>query len=289
VPSNSETDPRRYLEPLEVEALAQTLAQQGEPHVLATVVWVRPPSSARTGQKAVLGPHGFVAGWVGGSCAQPIVIREAAEALRDGASRLVTIGRDGEFAELGHGHVPDRMTCGSQGSLQVFLEARMPRTRVVVVGEAPATEALITMARAAGYETVSVDRDGATSAQAERRLEGLDTPRWPVDRNTYVVVATRNRYDRAAVKAALDAGAPYVAVVCSTKRANGLRSHLQSAGYTEAQLAALHAPAGLDFGSIDEREIAVAVLAEIVSAKARATRPEVALDATRSTETAEAD
>ena len=214
MPSSDEPD-RPYLEPLEVEALAQTLSEQGEPHVLATVVWVRPPSSARTGQKAVLGPNGFVAGWVGGSCAQPIVIRESTNVLRDGASRLVTIGRDGEFADVGYGHVADRMTCGSQGSMQVFLEARMPRTRVVAIGQSPATEALLTMARALGYETVSVDRDGPGSDQADRRTSSLDSLQWPTDGHTYVVVATRNRYDREAVKAALSAGAAYVAVVCS--------------------------------------------------------------------------
>ncbi|MEN0062599.1 MAG: XdhC family protein [Myxococcota bacterium] len=287
--SSSDSDHRRFLEPLEVEALAHTLAEQGEPHVLATVVWVRPPSSARTGQKAVLGPNGFVAGWVGGSCAQPIVVREALNVLRDGASRLVTIGRDGEFADVGYGHVADRMTCGSQGSMQVFLEARMPRTRLVVVGDAPAAEALLTMGRSIGYETVSVHRDGEGSANADHRTSSLDPLEWPVDRHTYVVVATRNQYDRDAVKAALDASAPYVAVVCSRKRADGLRSHLKKAEYGPEQLAALHAPAGLDFGSLAEREIAVAILAQIVELKSRASRPEVAMDATEDSVTADAD
>lgn len=284
--SSSNDDPR-FLDPVEVESLAQTLSRQGEPHVLATVVWVRPPSSARTGQKAVLGPNGFVAGWVGGSCAQPIVVREAANALRDGASRLVTIGRDGEFADVGFGHVAGRMTCGSQGSIQVFLEARLPRTRLVVVGHAPATEALLEMGRTIGYETVSVDRDGEGSAHADRRVTSLDAADWPVDGSTYVVIATRNRYDRDAVKAALGAGAPFVAVVCSHKRAEGLRRHLESAGFTPEQLQALHAPAGLDFGSIAEREIAVAILAQIVEAKSRAARPEVSVDAEGRTVAAE--
>ncbi|MEO0605297.1 MAG: XdhC family protein, partial [Myxococcota bacterium] len=180
------------------------------------------------------------------------------------------------------------MTCGSQGSVQVFLEARMPRTRLVVIGESPATEALVTMGRAVGYETVSVDRDGGASTLAERRTSSLDPLEWPVDASTYVVVATRNRYDREAVKAALSGGAPFVALVSSQKRADGTRRHLEKAGFSPEQIAALRAPAGLDFGSVDEREIAVAVLAEILSHKSRASRPEVALEAT-SPATAEAD
>ena len=266
----------RFLDPHEVEGRAHELAAQGIPHVLATVVWVRPPSSARTGQKAILGPDGFLFGWVGGSCAQPIVEREAGLALQDGASRLVTIGRDGEFADVGHGQVLDRMTCGSQGSLQVFLEARLPRTRLVVVGEAPVAETLLTMGRAVGYETVAVHRDEAVpSAVADRTVTSLDPADWPVDGHTYVVVATRNRYDRDAVQAALRGGAAYVAMVSSEKRARHLPKRLAEAGFDEGQIARVHAPAGLDLGSIDEREIAVAILAEIVGIKARQARPEL--------------
>jgi xanthine dehydrogenase accessory factor len=267
----------KFLDPRAVEALATELAGRRVPHVLATVVWVRPPSSARTGQKAILDASGVVAGWVGGSCAQPIVAREAALALRDGASRLVTIGRDGEFADVGHGQVLDRMTCGSQGSIQVFLEARLPRTRLVVVGDAPVAEALLGMGRLLGYETVAVLKGGGSSPQADRVVDSLDAAQWPVDAGTYVVVATRNRYDRDAVKAALTADAGYVALVCSRKRASGLPDALRAAGFDEERIGRVHAPAGLDLGSIGEREIAVAILAEIVGHKARAARPEEAL------------
>ena len=267
----------RFQDSRAIEAMAHELAARGEPHVLATVVWVRPPSSARTGQQAILGPDGFVAGWVGGSCAQPIVEREAALALQDGASRLVTIGREGEFSDVGHGQVLDRMTCGSQGSVQVFLEARLPRTRLIVVGDAPVAEALLTMGRALGYDTVAVLKDGTDSPAADRTITSLEAEDWHIDARTYVVVATRNRYDRDAVKVALSAGAAYVAMVGSRKRAAGLLTFLQKQGFSEAEIARVHAPAGIDLGSIDEREIAVAILAEIVGAKARAARPEATL------------
>lgn len=278
-PPDPDRHSARFLDPQEVEARAVDLAARRVPHVLATVVWVRPPSSARTGQKAILGPDGFECGWVGGSCAQPIVIREAALALRDGASRLVTIGRDGEFVDHGFGQVLDRMTCGSQGSIQVFLEARLPSTRLVVVGDAPVSDALRQMGQALGYETVAVLREGGDAPHADRVVHDLDPATWPVDAHTYVVVATRNRYDRDAVKAALTGGAPYVAMVCSRKRGASLPDHLRAAGFSEEQVARVHAPAGLDLGSIDEREIAVAILAEIIGAKSRAARPEV--DVTR--------
>ena len=68
---------------------AAALKQQGKPFVLATVVACKPPTSAKAGAKGIVQPDGSFYGWVGGSCAQPLVIQESLKALQDGQSRLM--------------------------------------------------------------------------------------------------------------------------------------------------------------------------------------------------------
>ena len=69
--------------------LASDLARRGEAFVLATVVRREPPSLARVGDAALVTQGGAFRGWVGGSCTQPVVVREALRALADGQPRLI--------------------------------------------------------------------------------------------------------------------------------------------------------------------------------------------------------
>ena len=62
-------------------ARAADLAEAGHPFVLATVVAVARPTSAKPGARGIIHPDGTIEGWVGGSCAQPSVIAEALRAL----------------------------------------------------------------------------------------------------------------------------------------------------------------------------------------------------------------
>src|SRR3970282_1358734 len=70
---------------------AHTLQQSGQPFALATVVRAEKPTSAKAGAKAIVTADGALTGWVGGSCAQPTVIREALKALQDGQPRFVRL------------------------------------------------------------------------------------------------------------------------------------------------------------------------------------------------------
>ena len=75
---------------------AGELASAGEPFALATVVSVRRPASARRGDRAVVTAGGEVYGWVGGSCSEPTVVREAGLVVEDfgGEGSFVPPGRE---------------------------------------------------------------------------------------------------------------------------------------------------------------------------------------------------
>src|SRR5689334_19648548 len=70
---------------------AWELARIGQPFVIATVVRVEKPTSARPGAKAIITADGTLSGWVGGSCVQPVVKREAAKVLQSGQGVLLRI------------------------------------------------------------------------------------------------------------------------------------------------------------------------------------------------------
>src|SRR3989442_4871033 len=76
-------------------ALAADLGRRGEPFALATVVRCERPTSAKPGAKALIRQDGTVSGWVGGGCAEPVVVREALLALRDGRPRFIRLIGEG--------------------------------------------------------------------------------------------------------------------------------------------------------------------------------------------------
>ncbi|HZN01041.1 MAG TPA: XdhC family protein, partial [Pyrinomonadaceae bacterium] len=65
------------------------LLAREEPFVLATVVAYKSPQSAKPGSKAIIKNDGSQIGWVGGGCVQPIVLREAKQALATGKPKLL--------------------------------------------------------------------------------------------------------------------------------------------------------------------------------------------------------
>ena len=251
--------------------LAAELQDRGEPFVLATVVWRRGPSSGKLGAQLVISPDGKVRGWLGGSCAEPTVVREALAALSDGKSRLLFLGPE---AELQSGHrdgvtlVP--MACESEGALEVYLEPMLPKPHVVVIGKSPAATTLVHLAESLGWRATIIDDGGDPDDHPAvgHFLTSLDFGGLGINARTFIVVATQGHYDEDALETALATPAGYVGLVASRKRADGVIEHLRGRGLDEASLIRVRAPAGLDLGGIDHDEMAVAILAELVEVKA---------------------
>jgi xanthine dehydrogenase accessory factor len=250
-----------------------------ESYVRATVVWTHGTVSTQPGDKAIITSDGRLRGWVGGSCAEPVVVREALRALAEAQPRLLYLGPPGALpAETGdivdETLVVAPLTCVSEGTLQVFLEPWRPPTHIVAIGRAPLVRTLVAMAGALGFDAAVVEREEPDRAE----LDGLDVPvvadldlaKADVRRDTYVVIATMGRYDEDALQAALETDAMYVALVASERRAASVLESVRAAGVPEARLAQVRCPAGLDLGPLPHEEIAVAILAEIVQHKAHA-------------------
>lgn len=240
---------------------AGRLAAEGVPFVLATVVSVERPASARRGDRALVTADGELYGWVGGACSEPIVVREALRALADGEARLVRMGPAGRVADAaGPETVVAASSCASEGVVEVLVEPQLADPLLAVVGGSPAAEALARLAPEVGWR---VTREPSADATA-------------------VVVATMGHGDEEALAAVLERGVGYVGLVASARRAAAVLATLRAAGLDEDSLARVRSPAGLDLGPSTQSEIAVAVLAELVawrhSRAAVPGAPDVAVD-----------
>lgn len=243
----------------------------GRTFALATVVAVRRPTSARPGAAGIVHPDGTIEGWVGGSCAQPVVVREALRALADGQPRLLRLSREapGE-GRRADGVVELVMTCHSGGTLEIYVEPHLPAPHLWVAGTTPIAGALVALGAAGGWRVTLFDpvADAAAFPAAEVVLGDRDLDHRECDAPPYVVVATQGVWDEEAVLAALRRDVAYVGLVASPTRAAVVRQWLRDeTGLAEERIAALQAPAGLDLGAETAEEVAVSILAELVQVR----------------------
>jgi xanthine dehydrogenase accessory factor len=258
-------------------AEAGELARRGEPFAVATVVRCERPTSAKPGAKALIRRDGTVSGWIGGSCAEPVAVKEALGALADGAPRLlVLVGEGGAPLGRVEGVREYAMACHSGGTLEIFVEPVLPKPMLVLVGSGPVVETLARLATAVRFAVTVVEPGPAGLPPAADARVARDLAAVPVTARTAIVVATHGRFDEDALERALSGEAEYVSLVASPSRAGAVVEALRARGIPEDRLRRLKAPAGLDLGAVTPEEIAVSILAEIVARDRRPAGPSIA-------------
>ncbi len=235
---------------------AVQLARSGTSFAMATVVWRKAPSSGQHGSRAIVTADGELIGWIGGACAEPVLIREAKRVLAEGESSLVWLGQEEDFRGM---HVPEGVmtvpiSCQSDGALQIYIEPVMAAPHVLVVGRSPMAVTLLDLVRDLGWRGDLVDGPDFTSTMV--------TP------SSVVIVATQGHGDEEALEAALNGNPVLVGLVASRKRGDVVRGYLAERGMSAARLAEVRVPIGLDLGHTSHREIAVSILGELVQLRA---------------------
>ena len=248
------------------------LNRAGEPVALATVVRVETPISAKPGDKALITPDGALRGWVGGGCAQDIVVREAKKVLADGHARFLRlVGSGASVSERSEGVLEFPITCHSGGTMDVFIEPVLPRPQLILLGSSPVALALARLARVVDFE-VDVFDPAATREQfpdVERLSNDFDLSSLEIRPLSFAVIATQGHDDEVALEMAARSRVPFVAFVASRKKLASRVAFLREQGLGDAQLARIKAPAGLDIGAVTPEEIAASILAELVQVRRR--------------------
>jgi xanthine dehydrogenase accessory factor len=249
------------------------LVAQGESFVTATVVRCQAPTSGKPGDKAIISADGKIWGWIGGGCAQPVVVKEALKALVDGRPKLVRISPSTSNQE--EGTVDYTMTCHSGGALDIYLEPVLPKPKIVILGRSPVARILAQLGSTIGYAValVSSDPAGEVIAGAEIiRARDFSLEGVTIAPQTFVVVATQGEGDEEALEQAIRTSAGYVAFVASKTKATKVFEYLRTRGVKPEKLSQVRAPAGLNIGASSPEEIAVSILAEIIQMRAKAAK-----------------
>lgn len=179
-----------------------------------------------------------------------------------GARAVATQGHDARFRMDRSGFEEDGTT---------FVAIHNPPLRLIVVGAVHIAQVLLPMARALGYDPTVIDPRPAFGSAA--RFPGeviLDT--WPdaavaeigLDSRTALVLLTHDpKLDDPALMTALRSKAFYIGALGSTRTHAKRVTRLAEAGFSEAEIARIHAPIGLDIGAAGPEEIAVAIIAQM--------------------------
>lgn len=229
-----------------IASRAAELTAQRRRFVQATVVRAQCPTSARPGDAAIVLADGTIEGFVGGQCAEESVRVTALDVLEQGGSTLLRILPDGSdsFPDA-PGAVTTVNPCLSGGAIEVFLEAKLPAAKVVVVGATPIADALVQLGGPLGFAMdAAVDGAGVSGATA-------------------VLIASHGREEESTIRAALDAEVGFIGLVASTTRGTAV---VESLDLNDDERKVVHSPVGVDIGARTAEEIALSILADVVRA-----------------------
>ena len=237
--------------------------QEGEDYfAIATIVRTAGTTAAKPGAKALLRADGTILdGWLGGGCVKGAIKEATLRAYATGQPQFISVAPEEGLAEKGVKAGDDvdgvrfaRNGCPSKGTIDIFIEPHLPEPELLVFGQSPVAIKLMELAPQFGWAAA----EAAPDLPLPARLRG---------RGRYLVIATQGQGDLAALKAGLADTAEYVAFVGSTKKFAVLSDKLLGAGVDAAQIATVHAPAGLNIGAVTPAEIALSILAELTQVK----------------------
>ncbi|HSE17938.1 MAG TPA: XdhC family protein [Pyrinomonadaceae bacterium] len=234
---------------MDIQDQCNHLRAREEPFVLATVVAYKSPQSAKPGSKAIIKPDGSMIGWIGGGCVQPIVLREAKQALQTGRPKLLTISPD-EPRDDWKGVQSFRMTCEGGGSLEIYLEPFLPKPQLVIIGSSPVAETLAQLGTLLDFKVVAAASDFSTIKDQ-------------INESSYVVVATMGNSDEEGLLTVIGTRPKYLGLVASRKKSEALFEYVRTTGATDEDIAVITCPAGIEIGSETMPEIALSIAAEL--------------------------
>ena len=182
--------------------------------------------------------------------------------LEDGVRRLLHAGHTERMRT-------DRS--GFEDDGETFVAIHNPPLRLVIVGAVHIAQALVPMARIAGYDPAVIDPREAF-ASADRFPETRLLHDWPdeavaelgLDARTALVLLTHDpKLDDPALEEALRAECFYIGALGSTRTHAKRVERMREAGHSDDAIGRIHGPVGLDIGAANPAEIAVAILAQM--------------------------
>jgi len=189
---------------------------------------------------------------------------------------LLDLDSQEEYRKLGDAYSMQGLEAGRRILLPLESREEVPagHAELIVAGRDAVAYALAKMGRLLNFTVTIVDPllPLAEMPAADRVLHVLDFALLPQAADRYVVVASRGLFDEEAVAQALNVDASYIALLANKKRAEEVMRNLKAKSFPAEKLASVRAPAGLNIGAESPEEIALSIMAEIVSERRKVGR-----------------
>ncbi|HLJ86276.1 MAG TPA: XdhC/CoxI family protein [Candidatus Angelobacter sp.] len=247
------------------------LRREGRKAALATIINVRGSIPSFETAKMLIREDGSIVGTVGGGCVEAEVWDAAREVMRTEKSQTLN------FNLNNNPKYDAGLVCG--GTLEVFVEPLLPVSTLYIFGAGHVSWSLYKVARIAGFEVVVID-DRETYANRERFPEARDIyadeyeqvmAQLSPNESSYMVIVTRgHRDDMRVLRWAVETPARYIGMIGSQRKVITTYRELEQEGTSPEKLARVYAPVGIDIGSITPEEIAVSIVAEMISIRRQA-------------------
>ena len=282
-----------------------TIAQwdaEGRKMALATVAKTWGASPRPVGSHLIIDQDGHMQGSVSGGCIDGVVVTSAQKTIKSGTGEYlifevatdraweVGLSCGGEVHILVEPviNIEDKIKYlldGNQAEIKKLpCETKMPSgetfthtykqpLEMIVVGAVHISQSLVKMAETLNIKVTLIDPRTAY-ANNERFPAVNFLTDWPdealenmtISSSTAIVTLSHDpKLDDPALEVAIRSNAFYVAALGSRKTHKDRVSRLKEKGFTMAEIARIHGPAGLDIGSLEPAEIALSILSELIS------------------------
>ena len=275
---------------------------EGREMALATVVKTWGSSPRPVGSHLVIDSDGHMEGSVSGGCVDGVVVTTAFDTIKSGEGELlkfevatdqaweVGLSCGGEVHIIVEPLQNVQKTCSylldgdahgvrtieatiKTADDEIFIHEYKPSLQMIVVGAVHISQGLVKMAEALDIDVTLIDP--RTAYANEERFPGTRfMTDWPdealaeigINSSTAIVTLSHDpKLDDPALEIAMKSDAFYIAALGSRKTQEQRRKRLREKGFAENEIARIHGPAGLNIGSLEPAEIALSILAELVS------------------------
>jgi xanthine dehydrogenase accessory factor len=240
-------------------------SRKGQSYAFATVIEATIKGTPRkSGAKMIVMEDGTLLGSIGGGRYELAAKKECLKAIQSGKPALVTYDYFGKKGQS---------VCG--GQIKVFIEPFAGMRHLVICGAGHIALPLSVLGKMLSFKVTIID-SRKEFANQERfphvdcimvGPHALKLAQVSITPNTYIMIVTHgNEYDFECLKAVVRSGAGYIGVISSkTKRLKFFNRLTEKEGAPFKLLKKLKIPAGLDIGAQTPEEIAISIMAEIVT------------------------
>ena len=163
----------------------------------------------------------------------------------------------------------------AQIGLRVVGESLESSAQLYVFGAGHVGQAVAAIGALVGYNVIVVDDRGEFLGRerfpnvsirlVKEKYDRISASMW-IPSNSAVVIVTRgHQYDEICLEQILKTEARYIGMIGSRRRVLSIFDRLLARGVRGEALKRVHAPIGIKIGAVSPQEIAVAIIAEVIS------------------------